>query len=98
MLQQVRDTISRYHMIEPGDRLVVAVSGGVDSMVLLDVLLRLVSEWKLDLVAAHLNHGLRGEHADADAVFVQETAERLGLPFHLGEEEGDKLRSQKGLS
>jgi tRNA(Ile)-lysidine synthase len=98
MLQQARKTISRFKMIEPEDRVLVAVSGGVDSMVLLDILLRAGGQWGIELFVAHLNHGLRGEEADGDAAFVKEAAEKLGLPFYLRKEDGDKLRSQKGLS
>ncbi|MDE0198764.1 MAG: tRNA lysidine(34) synthetase TilS [Caldilineaceae bacterium] len=61
-------------------RVVVAVSGGADSMALLHLLARLRTDWKLDLVVAHLDHSIRPESAD-DAMFVGEMARRWTLPF-----------------
>jgi len=64
------------------DTIVVAVSGGADSVVLLDVLSELSEEWRLTLHVAHLNHGLRGRDADEDALFVENLARERSLPFH----------------
>ncbi|MYH63474.1 MAG: tRNA lysidine(34) synthetase TilS [Caldilineaceae bacterium SB0675_bin_29] len=61
-------------------RVVVAVSGGADSMALLHLLMRLRSDWNLDLVVAHLDHNIRPESAD-DATFVGEMARYWNLPF-----------------
>ena len=66
--------------------LVLAVSGGVDSMVLLEVLARLRDRLGFRLTAVHVHHGLRGQAADRDAAFVRAEAERRGVPsriFHL---------------
>jgi tRNA(Ile)-lysidine synthase len=65
--------------IERGERLVVAVSGGVDSMVLLHVLVRLAPRLDLRLRVAHIHHGLRGRSADRDAALVVAEATRYGL-------------------
>ena len=62
----------------------VAVSGGGDSVGLLRVLHHLAPELGLRLSVAHLDHGVRGEPARADAAFVEGLARRLGLPFDLG--------------
>lgn len=69
--------------MRPGDRVVVAVSGGPDSLCLLYVLHGLAGEggWRLEV--AYLNHGLRPE-AEDEAAFVRAQAEALGWPFHLG--------------
>src|SRR5512135_2089879 len=61
------------------ETIVAAVSGGVDSMVLLDLLTR---ERGLTLIVGHFNHGLRGEESDGDEAFVAERARAYGLPFH----------------
>lgn len=66
-------------MIQPGDRVIVAVSGGADSVALLYALWMMKDEFNLDLIAAHMNHGIRGEDADRDALFVQELAARLEI-------------------
>ena len=63
-------------------RLLLAVSGGRDSMVLLDVAQRSAAAHALDLTVGHVNHGLRDEESDADEEHVRSAAERLGLPFH----------------
>lgn len=74
-------TIKKYGMLSGGERIVAGVSGGVDSMVLLYLLNRFVDEYGGDLIAAHLNHGLRDEEADRDERFVSKAAESMGIPF-----------------
>jgi tRNA(Ile)-lysidine synthase len=69
---------------ERGAGVVVAVSGGSDSVGLLRVLHRLAPEFDLHLSVAHLNHGIRAEAADADARFVAGLADAFGLPFDNG--------------
>jgi len=68
-------------MIRPRDTLVVGVSGGLDSMCLLDLLCRVQERENLTLVVVHVHHGLRGESADRDARLVEERAQGYGLPF-----------------
>jgi tRNA(Ile)-lysidine synthase len=63
------------------ETVVVAVSGGVDSMVLLDLLLK---DRGLTLIVGHFNHGLRGEESDGDEAFVAERTRKYGLPFNAG--------------
>jgi tRNA(Ile)-lysidine synthase len=70
-------------LFTPGDRVLVAVSGGPDSVALLHLLVRLAPELDLDLGVAHFDHGLRGEDSRGDAGFVTELARGLGLPCHL---------------
>jgi len=74
--------IQRQRLFEAGETVVVAVSGGADSVALLDILCSLPDE-KLRLVVAHLNHGLRGADSDGDEEFVRQLAARYGLPFEL---------------
>ncbi len=83
LLGKVRATLARYRMLEDGDLVVVAVSGGADSVALLHLLneLRAADYPRMRLHVAHLNHQLRGEEADADEAFVRQLAERLRLPF-----------------
>jgi len=81
LLEKVRQTISRYRMVEPGGgRVVLAVSGGPDSVALCHLFHRLQSELRLELVVAHVHHGLRGDDADEDARFVSAMAKALDLP------------------
>jgi tRNA(Ile)-lysidine synthase len=68
----------------PGERVLVAVSGGPDSVALLHLLARLRPELHLELAVGHFDHGLRPESLD-DARFVAALAQELGLPCHLGQ-------------
>lgn len=77
---KVESTLQRHGMLEKGDQVVAAISGGPDSVVLLHILHRLSVRWGITLIAAHLNHALRGQDSDEDATFVAEYAASLGLP------------------
>ncbi|PRR73908.1 tRNA lysidine(34) synthetase TilS [Neomoorella humiferrea] len=78
MLERVRQTIRRYELLEPGDKVVVGVSGGPDSLALLHVLNTLREEFCCTLHVAHLNHCLRPD-AEADAEYVRKLAAEWGL-------------------
>ncbi len=78
---KVTRTIGRYGMIQRGDRVGAAVSGGPDSMALLHALLRYRGPAPFALTVLHLNHGLRGDQSDGDEAFVRAHASDLGLPF-----------------
>lgn len=95
LASKVRATVLRLGMLSPGDGVVVAVSGGADSVALLHLLLELRDEFDLCLEVAHLQHGLRGEEGREDALFVQSLAESLGLPFHLKEVDLPVLKAEK---
>ncbi|MGB2868831.1 MAG: tRNA lysidine(34) synthetase TilS [Bacteroidota bacterium] len=73
--------IHEQHLLSPGQSLVLAVSGGVDSTVMLSLFAGLSRRWKLKITVAHVNHGLRGEESDGDEEFVQHAASTLGVPF-----------------
>lgn len=77
----VQRSIRQQAMFGPGDRVLVAVSGGADSVGLLLVLSELRRRLGVELVAAHVHHGLRGAEADADQACAAAAAERLGVPF-----------------
>lgn len=66
-------------LFTPGARLLVAVSGGPDSVALLALLTELAPSWNLTLAAVHVNHGLRGEEAEEDARFVADLCGRLNI-------------------
>lgn len=78
MLSKVYKYIKEYKMIEPGETIIVGVSGGPDSMALLDILYKLQPVLGCSLVAAHLNHGLRPE-AEAEESFVNEYCDNKGI-------------------
>jgi tRNA(Ile)-lysidine synthase len=75
------DYLQSMGLVRHGDTVVLAVSGGVDSMVMAELFARLRPAWNLELVIAHVNHQLRGEESVGDEVFVRERAAKLEIPF-----------------
>jgi len=94
-VSSVEDTIRRRDMLKGGERVLVAVSGGPDSLALLHALHALAPAWRLDLHVAHYDHRLR-EGSGADASFVTDAARRLGLPCTVGS--ADPEPRPRGLS
>lgn len=90
LFRRFRENALRERLFAPGDRLLVAVSGGPDSVALLFLVRALAPELGLSLCLAHLDHGLRGESSRADALWVKELAARLGLPYLVGASEVKK--------
>ena len=81
---QVDEVIRAKKLFRRGEKILLAVSGGVDSMVLLAVLHRLAKPHRWQLVVAHFNHQLRGRAANADEKLVRKTADALGCPVAIG--------------
>lgn len=84
MIEKVKRYIREHELLVPGDRVVVAVSGGADSTALLRVLLELRQELGTVLSVAHFHHQIRGKEADADQEFVHDLAQQFQLEFYLG--------------
>jgi len=80
--QKLLAYILRQELIQAGDRVGVAVSGGADSVALLRLLLELRKELGIVLSVVHLNHKLRGEESDGDEKFVKALALEYKLEFH----------------
>ena len=98
LIDKVRKTISTYRMLSPGDRVVVAVSGGPDSVCLLLALLALATEYGLKLHIAHLDHRFRGSESAAEARFVDDLAKKLGLPATVEGRDVPAYCAERGLS
>ncbi len=79
-------------------RVVVAVSGGADSVALLEVLRGAADQGRLTIEVAHLDHSLRGASSRDDAEFTAARAQSLGLPFHLGQADVAREARESGLS
>lgn len=82
-------------LVQPGERVFCAVSGGADSVALLFGMYLLREKFRIDLSAAHFNHHLRGEESDRDAEFVEEFCRGYGIPLVLGQ--AQVLPGKKGL-
>lgn len=95
MLNKLTEFIRRYDMLQPGDRVVCAVSGGADSVALLFAFYLLAEKLGVQVSAAHFNHHLRGAESDRDEDFVRELCSRFDIPLHLGG--GEIIPGKKGL-
>jgi tRNA(Ile)-lysidine synthase len=84
LLQHIEDSIHKRKLLKRGRKILVAVSGGLDSMVLLHALKNLSARHNWKLSVAHFNHRLRGRASDADEKLVRKTAEAMKLPFAAG--------------
>ncbi|MCL5267654.1 MAG: tRNA lysidine(34) synthetase TilS [Bacteroidetes bacterium] len=71
--------IRKYQLVSENDKIIVGVSGGIDSVVLLDLLMELRGSYRLDISVAHINHQLRGDESDQDQKFVEKLAEDYGI-------------------
>src|SRR5574341_36249 len=96
--KEVSETIKKYQLIQAGDRILAAVSGGPDSVALLSILYDLRDKFKWSLEIAHINHKLRGKDSDKDEVFVKKLASKLGLKCHSKSFNTKKFAKQKKLS
>ena len=81
-LRQVWDAITQFHMLHEGDRVLIGVSGGPDSVALLHLLHKRAAQYGISLYVVHVHHMLRPE-ADEEAQYVETLAEQYGLPFRL---------------
>ena len=84
LLQRTAAAIRQHRLFSPGQKILVAVSGGADSMVLLHLLHSLAPQNRWDISVVHFNHQLRGPASDADEQFVRRSARKLRLPFFAG--------------
>ena len=84
LLQRVENNIQDRRLLKRGQAVLVAVSGGLDSMTLLHALHELSSRHRWKLTVAHFNHQLRGRSSDADGKLVRQTAAAMRLPFAAG--------------
>jgi tRNA(Ile)-lysidine synthase len=97
MVDQVVETLQKHHMVRRGDLVLIAFSGGPDSLALLHLLKNLRERLGITLHAAHLDHGLRGEASAKDAVWVAELCRAWDIPCTLGYWEGHD-QPLRGLS
>lgn len=81
--KKVFSTINRYNMIQKEDNVIVALSGGADSMALFHFLFSHRDTLKISLAVAHFEHGIRGEASQQDALFVKNICMEYNVPFYL---------------
>lgn len=96
MICKIKSAIEKFSMIKKGDSVIVALSGGADSMALAFFLNSVKDEYGITLSAAHVNHGIRGDSADADEAFVKSFCEKNGIKLHVLHADIPKLASETG--
>ena len=79
MLDKLKSFIAEYQLVEPNDRLLLAVSGGKDSV----LMAHLIHQLDYTFAKAHCNFKLRAEESDGDEKFVEELAHNLNVPFYI---------------
>ena len=98
LLAQFNANITRQHLISADTGVLLAVSGGLDSIVLLDLFTRIQAKLRLRIGVVHVHHGLRGREADRDLDFVNSLSERYRLPFYLRKVNAAELATEQQLS
>lgn len=83
VFEKIKREVLEKNLIRPGDRVVIGCSGGPDSMFLTEFFRKYREEWSLELIIAHVNHGVRGEAAKKDAEFVRDYCLRHSLTYRL---------------
>jgi len=83
LVKKIQENIFRYKLFERGARIVIGVSGGPDSVCLLDALHKLQKKYDLELIVAHVNYGLRGKDSEKDEKLVRKLAEKYCLPIEV---------------
>ena len=85
MKEKVLETIKKYNLIENGDKIILGVSGGPDSIAMLDILKQIKEEKiiNFDIIVAHINHMIRGEDAIADEKYVEEYCKKNNIECYI---------------
>lgn len=98
VLEKAMALVERYNMLEKGDKVIVGLSGGADSTALLLSLCELKTEYDLEIIAAHLNHGIRGAEADRDEAFCKDLCAKLGVQIYAFHLDVPSLAKERGVS
>lgn len=98
LINSVKNTIFTHNLINDGDAVLVALSGGADSVCLLDALCQMRKELGVTVGAAHLNHMIRGREADRDEAYAAEVCTKLGVPFYAERVDVPELSKKDGIS
>ena len=98
MLNRVTATVEKYGLLEKGDSVIVALSGGADSTALLSVLVSLKEKYNLSIYAAHLNHNIRGDEAKRDENFCKILCKKFNTELFIKSVDVPTLAKQQKIS
>lgn len=98
VVNKVRAFVIENDLIQNGDRILVALSGGPDSVCLLNILFNLRKDFNIEIAAAHVNHMLRGEEAIKDEEYAKNMCCNLGIKFFSERIDINEVSKQKGIS
>ena len=100
LLTEVLETIKKYNLIKDGDRIVLGVSGGPDSIAMLNILNDIRNDKKLqmkfDIIVAHVNHMIREEAID-DQKFVENFCKKINVTFYAKSIDVQKIANNKKI-
>ena len=96
MLNKILSTINKYNLIQKGDKIVIGVSGGPDSMCLLDSLYCLKDKLNIEIIVAHINHKIRKE-ADEETEYVKDYCKNKNIKCYVKKAEVEKLAKEQKL-
>lgn len=96
MFNKAKDTVKRFNMLKSGDNVVAGVSGGADSMAMLNFLMQIKDEYKLNITVAHINHGLRGAEAERDENYVLNFCRENNIECKVLHADINKLAKESG--
>ena len=91
------DALTRFSLVQAGDRVLCALSGGGDSVCMTHLLASLAEQHGITLAAAHFSHGLRPESADAERELCQRLCDRLSIPLFCGEGDTAAYAKENGM-
>lgn len=83
MNDKITQTVEKYHMLANGDTVLIALSGGADSVFLAEYLLSVKKKYNLKLIAAHVEHGIRGSESLADCEFCEKYCKEKKIPIFV---------------
>ena len=95
MREKVRAFMEQYHMVTAGERVLLGLSGGADSVCLFHLLRELQEPLGFSLLAVHVNHNLRGAEAGRDAAFAENLCREYDVPFYLYSCPVEKIAKEK---
>ena len=81
IIEKVKETVQKYHMLAHGDHVLIGLSGGPDSVCLLTIINKLKHELGVHLSAAYIDHGLRPDETPYEIDFCRDLCNSLGMPF-----------------